>query len=511
MWVFYILIFIIVAGLYLAYLTVTVPASAAIAFAVYTVGMPGAYVMGLAKVLATRPPGLPAPRRWPKPPADGDPAMLQYFYGPAMADADHAVRVGYGDCQKLWEFGVKAAADSFTGDEVAWFTAPLGVGGAIGMALGTVAGALITAGFALIHLLVVAVSAALVRVTGTVLRGVDSAMLWVKNVRMVCPHCYERVPYPAYDCPSANCTHRHRDVRPGRYGILRRRCSCGTRMNTLLLFGSSRMAAFCPHPGCEHSLEHRPGEAPEIVLPFFGATGAGKTRLLFSMVTQLRTWTEAGQLTAEFGDSSTARELDVADHVMRSGSSTVGTSVELPRANVIRLILKKSTRILQLYDAAGERFYRTDRTQELRYLNKARTFILVIDPLSVEGFWQQLPASTQAELSSVRSGAPSPELAYQQTHQQIEAMGVQLRKERLAVVFSRADLIGMPSGDVAEWACRELGLGNLIRSTTQNFKETGYFCTAAIMDTDGLMHKSVAELMRWVMSREGVDLPGATP
>ncbi len=511
MWVLKILGFVIVVGLYLAYLAVTVPASATIACAIYTIGMPGAYVMGLGTVLASRSPGLPAPRRWPKPPADGDPAVLQYFYGPAMADADHAVRVAYGNCQKLWEWGVQAAGDSFTGDEVAWFTGPLGVGGAIGMALGAAAGTLITAVFALIHLLVVAVSAALVRVTGAVLRRVDSAMLWMKNVRMVCPYCYERVPYPGYDCPGADCTRRHRDVRPGRYGIFRRRCRCGTRMNTLLLSGSSRMAAFCPHPGCERSLEHRPGEAPEIVLPFFGATGAGKTRLLFSMVTQLRVWTECGQLTVEFGDSATARELDVADHVMRSGSSTAGTSVQLPRAHVIRLILKKGIRILQMYDAAGERFYNTDRTQELRYLTKARTFILVIDPLSVEGFWQRLPASSQAELSSVRSAAPSPELAYQQTHQQIEAMGVQLRKVRLAVVFSRADLIGMQSGDVAEWARSELGLGNLIRSTIQNFKETGYFRTAAIMDTDGLMHKSIAELMRWVMSREGVDLPGAMP
>jgi len=511
MWVLYILAFLIIACLYLVYLAVTIPGSAAIAFIAYTIGMPAAYLTGLGKVLATRSPGLPAPRRWPKPPADGDPAVLQYFYGPAVADADHAVRMAYGNCRKLWQFGVKTAGEFFTGDEAAWFTGPLGVGGPIGMALGTIAGALITAVLALIHWLVVGVSAALVRVMGAVLRGVDSALLRVKNVRMVCPHCYERVPYPAYDCPGADCARRHTDVRPGRYGIFRRRCRCGTRMNTLLLFGSSRMSAFCPHPGCQRSLEHRPGEAPEIVLPFFGATGAGKTRLLFSMVTQLRTWADQGQLKAEFADTSTTRELDVADHVMRSGISTVGTSVELPRAHVIRLILRKGTRILQMFDAAGERFYNTDRTHELRYLNKARTFILVIDPLSVEAFWQQLPVATQTELRSLRSAAPSPELAYQQTHQQIEAMGVKLRKVRLAVVFSRADLIGMPSGDVSKWARTELGLGNLIRSTTQNFKETCYFRTAAIMDTDGLIHKSIAELMRWVMSREGIDLPGAMP
>jgi Double-GTPase 2 len=503
----YILGFVLAFVLYLGYLAFSVPASAALAFVVYAIGVPGLYMTALGKVLAARPAGLPAPRRWPKSPADGDPAVLQYFYGPALADADHVRRVAYGDGRKFWQWGLETVAESFGAGDGAWLTGPLGVGGAIGMALGTLAGTLVAGVLALIYLLVVAVSAGAVRVAGAVLRGADSVMLAVKNVKMVCPHCGERVPYPAYDCPGPRCPRRHRDVRPGRYGILRRRCLCGARMNTLLLLGSSRMAAFCPHPGCEGSLEHRPGEVPEIILPLFGATGAGKTRLLFSMVTQLRTWNEQGKLEAEFGDTSTARELDVGVALIRSGGSTVGTPIGLPRAHVIRLKLKQGVRILQLYDAAGERFYHTDRTQELRYLNKARTFILVIDPLSVPGFWQQLPASTQDELSAVRSAAPSPELAYQQTHQEIEAMGVRLRKARLAVVFSRADLIGMSGGEVSEWARRELGLGNLIRSAAANFKETGYFRTAAVTDANGVMHQSIAELMRWVMSREGVDLP----
>ena len=61
-------------------------------------------------------------------------------------------------------------------------------------------------------------------------------------------------------------------------------------MRTLLLFGSAGMNAFCPR--CGTSLEHRPGKAPETVLPFFGAVGAGKTRLLFSMVAQLQLWSK---------------------------------------------------------------------------------------------------------------------------------------------------------------------------------------------------------------------------
>ena len=290
--VLYILAFIVVAALYLGYLACAVPIAAIIAFAVYGIGMPVAYFVGLWRVLVIRPAWLPAPKRTLKIPAGADPAVPEYFYGPALIDADHAMRVGYGTCRDLWRRGAKAVVSSFGRQEVV-LTGPLGVGGAIGMAAGTAVGTVAAACCALVHLLTVGVSAAFVRAAGAALRGVDSAVLRIRNIRMVCPHCYERVRYPAYACPGRACTRRHQDVRPGRFGILRRRCQCGTRMKTLLLFGSAQMDAYCPH--CGKSLEHRPGKAPEIVLPFFGAAGAGKTRLLFSMVAQLRLWSEEAQ------------------------------------------------------------------------------------------------------------------------------------------------------------------------------------------------------------------------
>ncbi len=82
-------------------------------------------------------------------------------------------------------------------------------------------------------------------------------------------------------------------------------------------------------------------------------------------------------------------------------------------------------------------------------------------------------------------------------------MGVQLRKVRLAVVFSRADLIDAPGTDIAEWASDVLGLGNLVRSARLNFRETRFFFTAAVM-TGEVMHESIPALMRWVL--DGIDL-----
>ena len=512
--VLYVFLFIAIAALYMGYVACVVPIAAAVAFVAYGLGLPVAYFIGLWRVLVSRPSWLPNPMRLPKVPAGADPAVLQYFYGPALTDADHAVRVAYATCRDLWRRGARAVTSSFRGEAVI-LSAPFGLGGALGMATGLVFGTVAAIGCATVHLIAVGISAAVVRAAGTTLRAVDSAVLRIKNIRMVCPNpdCYERVPYPSYECPGRACSRRHRDVRPGRFGILRRRCECGTRMKTLLLFGSAQMDAYCPH--CGRSLEHRPGRTAEIVLPFFGAIGAGKTRLLFSVVTQLLLWSqEAAQgqerFVAELADTPTAGKLEDASSWLSQDTATGKTPAELPRAYLIRMTAGHDRRLLHMFDAAGEFFHTPGRTQELRYLNKAQTFILVIDPLSVEAFWDRLLPEQQAELKAVRSAAPPPELAYQQAHQEIEAMGVRLKKARLAVAFSRADLIDARGDDVAAWATEDLGLGNLVRSVRLNFGEARFFHTAAVM-SDGVMHTSIPALLRWVLARNGINPPGDLP
>src|SRR5487761_355802 len=96
----YLLIGVVAVLLYLAYLAVAVPIGAALAVAACFLGMPGCYFVGLA--------------RRPKPPPGGDPAVPQYFYGQALADADHAVRTAYQDCRGLWRFCGATVAGAFT-------------------------------------------------------------------------------------------------------------------------------------------------------------------------------------------------------------------------------------------------------------------------------------------------------------------------------------------------------------------------------------------------------------
>ena len=203
--VLYVLLFIVIAVLYLGYLALGRADRRDIRLRRLRprdAGLPTSSACGAS--WSSGPPWLSSPKRLPKIPAGADPAALQYFYGPALTDADHAVRVAYGNCRSLWQRGARAVVSSFGRQEVL-LTGPLGVGGAVGMAAGTAVGAVAAAGCALVHLLAVGISAASVRAAGTVLRIVDSAVLRIKNIRMVCPKCYERVPYPAYECPGRAC------------------------------------------------------------------------------------------------------------------------------------------------------------------------------------------------------------------------------------------------------------------------------------------------------------------
>jgi Double-GTPase 2 len=503
------LVYLILLIPYLLYLSFVLPLVAFLAFMAYTIVIPGCYVVGLFRVLALRPPSLPPPRWFPRRPADGEPAELSYFYGPAFAEVEHVATVAYGIGRETVTWGTRQANRAFKDGyqvttAVRMITVPLAIGGVVGMFAGAVFGAVLFAGVALIHVAVAAIVFGVMRVSGLVLRLTDSGMLRVKNIKMTCPHCYERVSYPAYQCPDDHCDNVHHDIRPSKYGIIRRRCLCGTQLPTLLLLGSARLRAYCPYPHCGRPLEHRPGEAREVVLPFFGAAGAGKTRLMYGIVTLLKS---AKGLHAEFADSATEVELAEIKPLLAPGRKPVKTPRTPPHGQTLRLRSGNRTRLLQLYDSAGENFYQTETTEALGYLDKARTYVLVLDPLSIDHLWRSLSPERQAELAQARSDAPS-SLAYETTTQEIEAKGQRLKKARLAVVFSRSDLLEDPSEQQVDvWAEQTLGLGNLVRSVRKQFGEVGFFRTASVLTSQDELHPSLARLTRWLLNDDGFVLP----
>jgi hypothetical protein len=519
----------VLAFLYITGAALVVPAAAIITAAACALTIPACYLVTLVRVLALRPSSLPPPRWFPR----GENAELSYFYGPALADVWHIITIAYAKARGLGVMSAQAAAGAVQGGDVAadgpWpgvalagavpppaimpgrgalgrlrpetrrlIAIPLAIGWALGMAPGCLAGAALLAAIAAVHAAVTAVLFAGARAVAEALRLADSGMLLIKNIRMKCPACYRRVPYPAYLCPGDGCDRVHLDSRPGRHGILRLRCQCGATLPTLLVASSERPPACCPHPDCLHPLEYRLGEAPEVVLPLFGAPGAGKTQLLYAVVSTMRT---ADGLETEFADTATTEALADAELYLAPDRAVPRTATALPRGRVLRVRHGGQVRLLQLFDPGGELFYRPETIRELGYMGYALTFILVIDPLAIEKLWSALPPERQHDLAASRSDAPPPDEVYRRTRGELEKMGVRLRKARLAVVFSRADLLAIPDGVAADdWARAVLGLGDLIGSARRQFGEVGVFRTASVRDEYGQLDPSVAELTWWLLA-----------
>jgi len=464
-------------------------------------------------VVVTRPADLPERASVFTLPPDGEKAKPHYLYGPARSDLRYVGQVARSRWQRSaasWRLRVGGMLDP--ADTVLALTGPLGVGLAVGLTAAVLIMAVVAGAAMLATELVLDLSTVSVRCAALTLRAVDSGLLHLRHIRVRCIACFEPIPYPAYLCPV--CKTPQWDIRPGRYGVLRRTCECGHSMPTLLILGTAKLDAICPRRGCKHPLDYRPGEVREIVLPLFGPKRAGKTVLLWGIVKTLQGSARPGVL-VEYGNADTATWVADLDAAIASDLAKVpATTAQRPKAYVLRLHVGRYRRILQLPDPAGELFYDSRLAADLLFLGAASTFVLVIDPLSIDVFWQGLPEQWQQRLADDRSAAHHPDQIYHRTAERIIQMGRRSAQRRLAIVFSRADLVRGGYGPASanqehmrKWAEDDLGLGDLLRDAESDFHEVTLFHTEPYScDEHGL-----EALVHWIMRAESVPYASAEP
>ncbi|NJN68199.1 MAG: hypothetical protein HC884_16535, partial [Chloroflexaceae bacterium] len=112
---------------------------------------------------------------------------------------------------------------------------------------------------ALSHLLVIRLIWAALFVAALYLRFIESFSIRWRGVTMECPYpdCYQQFRLPHYRCPT--CGAIHQQLVPGPYGVLKRRCQCGTLLPTSEVNGREQLQAFCPTAGanCRPAAEIR--------------------------------------------------------------------------------------------------------------------------------------------------------------------------------------------------------------------------------------------------------------
>jgi hypothetical protein len=469
-----------------------------------------AYLSSFAQVLgipragsAVEPPQPPRQRT-----DDGrEPAFEQYLFGQVRRDLTEALARTGKQAQHDFRAERKRIGDR-------WLAGPwtfddlgprlFGVLLLIGLTVGTLAGGLLVGLVALVQALVLLLCAGLGISAIFVLRGIDSVLLRVRGIRMTCPGCYRHIPYPSYRCPG--CGALHHDVRPGRYGVLRRRCACGEHsLPTLLIFGSDRLAAFCPYRVCGAPLAEATGTIGEAMLALFGSPNAGKTRLLTIMVIALQAQAQAArEVAVDFADRLTARRLEELVPVVRDNLIPAKTALDKPRAYSLYVRLAEASRqLVHFFDTGGERFYDPDRLAELEYFRSAQTLIFVIDPFSIDAVWDALPPARRAELSP--RADQSPWIVFQKLARGAREMRADVKQVRLAVAVSKADMLAgeqLPapaedSDSIERWLV-EMDQDPLVKSMRHTFGQVRFFYTSAVL-SDGLVPAAINDLAAWVL------------
>lgn len=434
---------------------------------------------------------------------DPEPAYRQYFFGPAMRDLRQIIILA-------WQRGrtrVATQAVRFTALTLTASARPVAITWPVGFSLwaglicGAVLGGVLVGALTVVYASVVLCMQLTVRACVGVLRPADNLMLHARRIPgMRCPWCYEKNSYPAYRCQ--NCRRLHHDMHPGRYGVLRRRCSCGAHMPTLALLGSYRLPAYCVY--CDHQMSDETGHSRGVVLPLIGGRAAGKTRLMAAMLVSLTELADGGGL--HLANAETRAAFQMLSTVLDAGGRIPATTTELPHAHSVQLRIGRHTRLVHIFDPAGERLVDRARIEELRYLQEARTFLFVLDPMSVPAFWDSLTDADRSALDRTLASRVHPQLVFDQVVQEVIAMGADLRKSRLAVAISKTDLIehtglfgGRVEGDewARWWLASRLGLGSLVRSMDSEFREVRFFFTAAVTVAPRHAHESIAPLVAW--------------
>jgi hypothetical protein len=472
------------------------------------------YVSAFCEVL-----GIPEASRAAPPPAppqhhsaDGrEPAYEHYLFGQARRDLTLALSRAV---TRLRQDFFADARQIVTGRLIGPWTLPVlwrrlfGLMFLAGLVLGTVAGVLLLTAVTAVQVLIVIIFAWLGITAIFALRVIDSTLLRIRGIRMTCPRCYRHISYPSYRCPG--CGVLHHDIRPGRYGVLRRHCGgCGRSLPTLLILGSHRMTAFCPFEGCEVQLADDQGTAAELMLAIFGGSNAGKTRLLTVIVMALKDHAAQRAARVDFADRLTARRVGELTPAVLSNLPTSRTGPDQPRA--YSLYVKpadRNRRLVHLFDTAGEKFYESEKLAALQYFRSASTFIFVIDPLSIDGVWDKLEPSRQSEFSPRADHSPA--YVFQQVVRNVEEMDVDLKHVRLGVAVSKADVLsreelpapGQDSASVEKWL-EEMNLDDLVRSVRHAFGEVRFFHTSAML-TDGAISASIDDLIDWSLAGSGL-------
>lgn len=392
---------------------------------------------------------------------------------------------------------------------------PLGigalVGGVLGMAFGAVISALLALPVLVVSGVIIAGSWALIGV----LRAAEALRRRARRTSYECPVDHERFPLPVYVCPS--CGVEHLQLVPGRWGIIKRECQCGqVALPTMVLNGRQRVPQRCPSG---HPIAGLIGYAEMLRVALVAGPRAGKSTFLAGALSELEQVSQSGTLALSVVEDSRS-DFDAALDNLHHGRLPPKTQRGSSPALVAEVQGGGRSRVLSLYDVAGESYVGDDEIRDLRFMEVPSGLVLLVDPLALDRFAADHEEEIAAAADQLRPSSVHPIRVLERTLGALKESGARLEKLPLAVVVCKTDALGIGSEisaleqtagarAVPAWLEREGG-GNFVRAVESEFATVGWFHASALgripdpADNSAFVPSGTADPVLWLLRQNGV-------
>jgi len=356
-----------------------------------------------------------------------------------------------------------------------------------------------------------------------------------------CPNCHKQMSIPIYICPG--CATKHTRLWPSVYGVFRHRCAvCSTKLPTLDLLGRKKIIQRCAHDDCDYPLNEAVGRLVNVHVPIIGGPSVGKSNYLFMAINQfIDSFATPRKYMVEFPDEIHKNHYDSNLKLLSSGVTLLKTPDIVPHAYNLAIKKKKRNigRIVYLYDAAGEAYQDESETMRQVYFKFIHGLIFVIDPFTIDLYYQKHKAEIEDIRTEVRPGDKNSVMGSYERMLTILESSIGLKrgaklKQPIAIIVTKTDGLNLEE-EIGLSAAQELmksdssinlvedaidvlvrdflktnGLGNFMRNVNNQFDNIKYFsCSSLGRLPDGDSNQSfqpvrVLEPLLWILCHTDV-------
>ncbi len=388
--------------------------------------------------------------------------------------------------------------------------------------------------FSLAHIFILLSVMTLVYICFVILVILDSIYRGVKKISSNCPNCQSHFLLPVYICP--NCGTEHTALKPSKYGILKRTCDCGCKLPTTFFNGREKLVSHCPICGMDIK---DGGKHVDICIPVVGGTNSGKTCFIHQAISEIEKNSSKYGFDCEY--SSTGMD-DYEDNMAIISKGALPDKTNDMRLKYYQFYLTPSNvklkNLISLCDIGGEVYSDSMTLGSQIGFRFANAFLMIIDPLSISAFRNEVSKHTRTEL--YRYSSDSIDEILNRLISTLENMfnisSKDMLKTDVAVVFSKCDIPGLQDKIGAEavekltkeneklsWydaqniVCenflKEYDENNFLNGLTSKFKSMQFFCSSSLghnVDGTPFTPSGVEDPVLWLVDiiSDSIDLKG---